>query len=278
VIADVETGPFGPPHTLTGHIQILRGFQSAALGNARNISVYLPPDYFDASAAMRRYPVLYMHDGQNLFDGATAFIPGQDWGVDEAAETLIRAGRVTPLIVVAIDHGGEARGDELTPTYDARYKSGGRGADYARMLIEELKPYVDAQYRTRPEREWTGVGGASLGGLISLYLGLTHPDVFGRLACLSPSLWWDKRKLLMQVRQMEAKLPLRIWLDIGTQEGSGTVYNVRMLKNALLRLGWKRGDDFQYVEAQGADHSERAWSLRIGPALEFLFPPMAEGR
>jgi predicted alpha/beta superfamily hydrolase len=272
VILDVETGPFGPPHTLTGHIQILRGFKSAALGNARNISVYLPPDYFTPSAAGRRYPVLYMHDGQNLFDGATAFVPGQDWGVDEAAEVLIAAGRIMPIIIVAIDHAGDARGDELTPTFDARYKSGGRGADYARMLIEELKPYVDANYRTRPDREWTGVGGASLGGLISLYLGLEHPEVFSRLALLSPSLWWDKRRLLMQVRKMETKLPLRIWLDIGTQEGSGTLYNVRMLKNGLLRLGWTR-DDFKYIEAQGADHSERAWAQRIGPALEFLFPP-----
>jgi predicted alpha/beta superfamily hydrolase len=278
VIAEVDTGPYGPPHTLTGHIHILRGFRSAALGNHRNISVYLPPDYFEPSAATRRYPVLYMHDGQNLFDGATAFIPGQDWRVDETAEALIRAGRLSPLIIVAIDHAGDARGHELTPTFDARYKAGGRGADYARMLIDELKPYIDAQYRTRPEREATGVGGASLGGLISLYLGITHPEVFGRLALLSPSLWWDKRRLLMQVRAMEAKMPLRIWLDIGMQEGGGTIYNVRMLKNALLRLGWTRRVDFEYLEAQDADHSERAWALRIGPALEFLFPPESESR
>jgi predicted alpha/beta superfamily hydrolase len=270
--AEVDCGPFGPPHTLSGHIQILRGFRSAVLDNTRQITVYLPPDYFEPDAAARRYPVLYMHDGQNLFDQATAFIPGHDWGVDEAAEILIGEGRVAPLIIVGIDHAGDRRGDELTPTFDARYKSGGRGADYARMMIDELKPYIDEHYRTQPGRDTTGVGGSSLGGLISLYLGVTHPDVFGRLALFSPSLWWDRRRLLQQLRTLGTKLPLRIWLDTGTAEGSGTLFNVRMLKNALLRLGWRRGDDFHYVEATGADHSEAAWALRIGPALEFLFP------
>jgi predicted alpha/beta superfamily hydrolase len=269
----IEMGPFEPPHTLTGHIHILRGFRSAALDNARDVTVYLPPDYFAPESATRRYPVLYMHDGQNLFDAATAFIPGHDWGLDEAAQGLITANRVAPLIIVGIDHAGPARAAELTPTFDERHGDGGRSADYARMIIAELKPYLDHNYRTRPEQEWTGVGGSSLGGLISLYLGITHPDVFGRLLLMSPSLWWDRRRLLQEVRRMETKLPLRIWLDVGTGEGSGTVYNARMLKNALVRLGWMRGGDLQYLEAQGADHSEAAWALRSGAALEFLFPP-----
>jgi predicted alpha/beta superfamily hydrolase len=271
--AEVDSGPFGPPHTLNGHIQILRDFRSAVLDNSRQITVYLPPDYFEPAADTRRYPVLYMHDGQNLFDQATAFIPGHDWGVDEAAEILIGEGRVAPLIIVGIDHAGDQRSGELTPTFDARHGSGGRGDHYARMIIEELKPYIDEHYRTQPEREHTGVGGSSLGGLISLYLGVTHPEVFGRIALFSPSLWWDRRRLLQQVRALTTKLPLRIWLDTGTAEGGGTLFNVRMLKNALLRLGWRRGQDLQYVEAAGADHSEAAWALRVGPALEFLFPP-----
>jgi len=271
--AEVDSGPFGPPHTLTGHIHILRRFRSAALDNTRSVSVYLPPDYFAEGAAQRRYPVLYMHDGQNLFDAATAFIPGHDWGVDETAEAFISSGRISPLIIVGIDHAGETRAQELTPTFDARMKIGGQSGAYARMILEELKPYIDANYRTQPEREATGVGGSSLGGLISLYLGVRHPDVFGRLALFSPSLWWDRRRLLQEVRTMPARLPLRIWLDVGTEEGGGTLYNTRMLKNALLRLGWQRGVDFEYLEAVGADHSEAAWALRIGPALEFLFPP-----
>src|SRR6185369_17592315 len=144
--AEVDSGPFGPPHTLNGHIQILRDFRSAVLDNARQITVYLPPDYFEPAADTRRYPVLYMHDGQNLFDQATAFIPGHDWGLDEAAEILIAEGRIAPLIIVGIDHAGDQRSGELTPTFDARHGSGGRGDHYARMIIEELKPYVDEHY------------------------------------------------------------------------------------------------------------------------------------
>jgi predicted alpha/beta superfamily hydrolase len=271
--AKVDTGPFGPPHTLTGHIHILREFRSAALDNVRNITIYLPPGYDQPAAAEQRYPVLYMHDGQNLFDASTAFVPGHDWGVDETAEAFITAGRIAPLIIVGIDHAGETRAHELTPSYDHKMKAGGRSADYARLIVDELKPYIDAHYRTEPGPATTGVGGSSLGGLISLYLGIMRPDVFGRLALFSPSLWWDKRRLLQQVRVMPEKLPLRIWLDVGTAEGAGTLYNARMLKNALLRLGWQRGDDLEYLEAADADHSEAAWALRIGPALEFLFPP-----
>lgn len=276
--AEVDTGPFGPPHTLTGHVHVLRGFRSAVLDNTRNVTLYLPPDYVDPAAAARRYPVLYMHDGQNLFDAATAFIPGRDWGVDETAQAFITAGRIAPLIIVAIDHGGDARMQELTPTYDAKQRAGGGADAYGRMIVDELKPYVDGQYRTQPDRESTGVAGSSLGGLVSLYLGVTRPDVFGRLALFSPSLWWDRRQLLQQMRSRTEKLPLRIWLDVGTGEGGGTLYNVRMLKNALLRLGWRRGEDFEYLEAPGADHSEAAWALRIGPALEFLYPPETPGQ
>jgi predicted alpha/beta superfamily hydrolase len=272
----VETGPFNPPHTLTGHIEILRGFRSAALDNQRNVSVYLPPEYFEPAAAARRYPVFYMHDGQNLFDASTAFVPGHDWGVDETAEAFISSGRIAPLIIVAIDHAGEQRAHELTPSFDARMNAGGRSAGYARLIIDELKPYIDAHYRTLPQAETTGVGGSSLGGLISLHLGVTRPDVFGRLALFSPSLWWDKRRLLQEVRVLQTRLPLRIWLDVGTGEGGGTLYNVRMLKNALVRLGWRRGIDLEYVEAEGAGHNEAAWALRIGPALEFLFPPLSQ--
>ncbi len=259
-------------------MQILRGFRSVALGNARDIQIYLPPEYFDSEAAARRYPVLYMHDGQNLFDAATAFIPGRDWGMDETAEALILEHRVEPLIIVGINHAGEARINELTPTYDARHRAGGRSVDYARMIIEELKPFIDEQYRTRPDREGTGTGGSSLGGLISLALGVEHPDVFSRIAMMSPSLWWDRRGLLQRVRAMNTKLPLRVWLDAGTAEGGGTLQNVRMLKNAFLRLGWSRDVDLHYVEDQGADHSEASWARRIGAVLEFLYPPTQSHR
>lgn len=266
--ARVDTGPFDQPHTLTGHFHILRDFRSAALGNERDILVHLPPGYDDDPE--RRHPVLYMHDGQNLFNAATAY-GGREWHLDETADGMVMAGRIEPLIIVGINHAGADRMHELTPTASRKHKAGGRGALYAKFLIEELKPFIDANYRTRPERDCTGTGGASLGGLIALYLGFAVPDVFSRLMVMSPSLWWDRRGVLQELRAAQDKVPLKIWLDAGTLEGGGTLQNVRMLKNALLRRGWAHGADLRYLEAQGADHSEPAWAARAGAALEFLF-------
>jgi predicted alpha/beta superfamily hydrolase len=255
---------------VTGNVHLVPQFRSTVLGNERNISIYLPPGY-DAEPD-RRYPVLYMHDGQNLFDGATAFIPGQHWRLDETATALIAAHRIAPLIIVGIDHARERRGFELTPTRDAKVKDGGGGGLYAQMIHDELKPVIDATYRTWPDRDHTATGGSSLGGLVSLSLGFSMPETFGRVMAMSPSLWWDRRSLLQQLRASTDHLPLRIWLDTGTAEGGGTLQNTRMLKNALLRNGWRRGQDLQYVEALGAQHTETAWAARVGPALEFLFP------
>ena len=265
----VETGPFEQAHTLTGHFHILREFRSAVLGNERDVLVHLPPGYDDEPE--RRYPVLYMHDGQNLFDAATAF-GGQEWHLDETADAMTLAGQIEPLIIVGINHAGEYRMNELTPTMSKRHKAGGLGRQYANFLIEELKPFIDANYRSWPDREHTGTGGSSLGGLIALYLGFAAPDVFGRLMVMSPSLWWDRRSVLQELRAAPDKLPLKIWLDAGTNEGAATLQNVRMLKNALIRRGWAHGVDLRYLEALGADHSEPAWAARAGAALEFLFP------
>lgn len=282
--AAVDTGPFEPPHTLTGRVHILRDFRSPTLGNSRDIVIYLPPGYDDdaspsggsgeseaSGSQAPRYPVLYMHDGQNLFDQVTAF-GNQEWRLDETAEALIGAAIVAPLIIVGINHAGAARAEELTPTADPRRKAGGGGDRYARFLTDELKPYIDAHYRTRPDRDHTGTGGSSLGGLIALYLGFSRPEIFGRLMVMSPSLWWDRRQLLQRLRAETHALPLRLWLDAGTAEGTGTLQNVRMLKNALLRRGWRFGEDLRYVEAEGAGHTEPAWAARAGAALEFLFP------
>jgi predicted alpha/beta superfamily hydrolase len=257
------------PHTHSGHFQIHREFRSDALNNARDVIVHLPPGYDDDPE--RRHPVLYMHDGQNLFDATTAF-GGQEWHLDETADGMVMARQIEPLIIVGINHAGEDRMNELTPTPSKKHKAGGRGPQYAKFLIEELKPFIDANYRTRPEREFTGTGGSSLGGLIALYLGFAVPDVFSRLMVMSPSLWWDRRGVLQELRAAHDKVPLKIWLDAGTNEGAATLQNVRMLKNALIRRGWAHGVDLRYVEAQGAGHSEAAWAARVGGALEFLFP------
>jgi predicted alpha/beta superfamily hydrolase len=257
-------------HTLTGRVERHPDFRSALLGTTRRVWVYLPPQY--PREPERRFPVLYLQDGQNVFDGATAFLAGKEWEVDETVERLAREGRIEPLIVVAVDNGGERRVVEYTPTRSARAPDGG-GADlYGRMLVEELKPWVDRTYRTRPGREHTGIGGSSLGGLVSLYVGLGHPDVFGRVAALSTSAWWDERFIVRFVDALPARPDTRVWTDIGTSEGSAAVRDARALRDALVRKGWREGVDLRYLEAERAPHDETAWAKRMPAVLEFLFP------
>ena len=246
------------------------GFHSDFLSEPRDLVVYVPPGYDDDPA--RRYPVLYLHDGQNLFEGATAFVPGQDWRVDETADELIRSGVVEPLIIVGVYNTGEHRLDEYTPTRDRRRRAGGDAGLYGRMLTAELKPFIDREYRTLDDPSNTGLGGSSLGGLVTLYLGIQHPDVFGKLAVLSPSVWWDNRVILKLIRRTDPKPRLSIWLDIGTGEGGKTVRDARELRDELMKAGWALGADLVYAEIPEAGHNEAAWAGRVGPFLRFLFP------
>ena len=211
--------PSPAPSSPAGSISCTTSARTA-LGTTRRVSIYLPPGYDESTA---RYPVLYLQDGQNLFDPARAFVPGQDWGLDEAArDAHPDAAQIAPLILVGIDHAGVDRLDEYTPSRDPRRRVGGRLAAYRQMLVDELKPWIDARYRTRADAASTGLGGSSLGGLAALEIGLTRPDVFGRLAALSPSLWWDRRRVLDRARDARrAVWRSSIWLDAGTHEGPG---------------------------------------------------------
>jgi len=271
----IEPSRFMSEHTLTGNIQEHRGFRSKILGNRRDVLVYLPRGYGRLSRT--RYPVLYLQDGQNIFDAATAFAH-VEWGVDETAQRLIRQNLIEPLIIVAIANTGDDRIDEYAPTrgvIDAAAKrkkrSKGLARDYGRFLIEELKPRIDRKYRTRREAEFTGLGGSSLGGLLAFSLGLWFPQVFRRLLVMSPSIWWDNQAIIKMVEELDNKLPLKIWLDTGTNEPGWE--RARSLRDALVEKGWKLFDDLQYHEFEGADHSEGAWAARIDPVLRFLFPP-----
>ncbi|MBA3269995.1 MAG: alpha/beta hydrolase, partial [Acidobacteria bacterium] len=230
-------------------------FHSAFLPDDRNVTVFLPPGY--GAVPGRRYPVLYLHDGQNLFDPHVAFKKGEHWRVGETATALIEAGRMPPLIIVGINNTGLWRLDEYTPTHD-RHRGGGRADAYGRLLVEELKPFIDSRYLTLPDAGHTGLGGSSLGGLVSLYLGLKYPDVFSRLAIMSPSVWWDRRTILRNVRDARPKPPLRIWVDVGTREGERHVENARLLKTGLEKQGWIEGTDLHYEETAGGSHSEAA--------------------
>jgi predicted alpha/beta superfamily hydrolase len=262
--------PDGPDHTLTGEFRMHYNFQSRFLPNQRHVLVYLPPGYEEYPA--RRYSVLYLHDGQNLFDGATAYVKGEDWGIDETAEGLIAAGEIEPLIIVGIYNTGESRVEEYTPSPDPRYERGGKADLYGCLLVEELKPFIDRHYRTRTGPHHTALGGSSLGGLVTLHIGLKYPTIFSRLVVMSPSVWWDRGVILREVRALRVKPSMRIWLDVGTKEGKFTARQVRALRDALVDRGWRLGDDLRYFEAKEAMHNERAWGARFGQALKYLFP------
>lgn len=272
----MEAAPQGEHHTLTGRFLLYRDFQSRHLPAQRDLIVYLPPGYDQETR--RRYPLLIMHDGQNLFDGATSFIPGVEWRLDETAENLITQGVVEPLIIAGVYNTGEHRIAEYTPSRDSGMQQGGNAAAYGRLLVEDLMPFLAGQFRLRGGAANTGLGGSSLGGLVSLYLGLEHPSAFGKIAVMSPSLWWDKRWMLNRLRSLEHKLPLKIWLDVGTSESGDPsssarhVHNAEQARDILTDKGWILGHDLVYYAGEGHDHSERSFGVRSDPMLRFLFP------
>jgi predicted alpha/beta superfamily hydrolase len=252
----------------SGQLRKHEQFRSRFLRNQRDLIVYTPPGYYEHLA--RRFPVLYLHDGQNLFDGATSFIPGQDWHVGQTADYFIGNGAVAPLIIVGM-YNTKARIREYTPTHVPKL-GGGRADRYAKFLIEEVKPFIDREYRTLPGSPQTGIGGSSLGGLVSLYLGLKHSPIFGRIAALSPSVWWNQLVINRFARAAAIEPRPRVWLDIGTREGPRIVQQVESFRDVLLEKGWRRDQDLHYERIEGAEHNEAAWAQRVGPFLQFLYP------
>ncbi len=217
-----------------------------------------------------------MNDGQNLFDAATAFL-GNEWGLDETAQRLILAREIQPLIIVGVYNTGMERVAEYTHIKDKRGR-GGRARAYGKLIVNELKPIIDRQYRTLPDAVNTGIGGSSLGGLVSMYFGLEHPEIFGKLLVMSPSVWWANAAILKEVSRIKHKIRQKIWLDVGTQEDAKPeicVEQARKLRDALLAKGWLPGDELAYVEDEGGGHNEWAWGHRAPNALKFLFPSQA---
>jgi len=234
---------------------------SPQLRNRRYVDVYLPDAY---GADRRRYPVVYLQDGQNLSDPAIAFA-GNTWRLDEALPSL--AGLGIETIVVGVHHMGERRLAEYSPFADRRH-GGGDGDRYVRFLADTLKPRIDSAYRTRRDRDNTVVGGSSMGGLISLYAFLRRPSPFGRALVMSPSLWFGERKMLGFVERARHTRG-RIYLDVGTAEGAATLRDTRALARLLRARGYRR-DALRFVEAQGHQHRETDWAWRFPAALEFL--------
>lgn len=244
-------------------------FPSRFLRNKRDLIVYLPPGYDQLPG--RRFPVLYLHDGQNLFDGSTSFIHGMDWHVGQTADYGIHLGLIEPLVIVGIYNAGKQRLGEYTPTRAPRM-GGGRANRYAKFLLEEVQPFVQRNYRVLDGPQNTGIGGSSLGGLVSLYLGLRMPQVFGKIAALSASVWWNERIILRFAAAAPVHPLPRIWLDVGTREGGRTLEDVERFRDVLLNKGWQLGRDLHYERFEGAEHNEAAWAQRVGPFLQFLFP------
>jgi predicted alpha/beta superfamily hydrolase len=203
--------------------------------DSRKVLVYLPECYW--SEPEREFPVFYMHDGQNLIDPRTSYIPGRTWHVGETTDRLTAEGEIEPIIVVGVENTGLRRMAEYT--------------------------------QTGPEN--TGLGGSSLGGLISLYLGLEYPEVFGKLAVLSPSIWWNQRSVLGFVKEAQPRPELKIWLDIGTGEGLRHVKDTELLERLLIQSGWRDGVDLKTLIVPGGVHDEDAWAARFDQVLRFLF-------
>ncbi|MCC7358311.1 MAG: alpha/beta hydrolase [Anaerolineales bacterium] len=248
----------GAPHTVVGTLRVRPQLYSPQLDNRRDVLVYLPPSH---ATGERAYPVLYLQDGQNLFDADTAF-GGQEWQVDETLEALSAEG--LEALVVGLPHMGPERIAEYNP-FAAR---GGRGQAYLSFVMETVKPLIDASFHTRPERESTYLGGSSMGGLISFYGFLQRPDSVGGVLAMSPAFWYGGRALAEYVSQHGWR-PGRVYLDRGTTERGGAA---RMAKR-LIALGYAPETQLRYVEEEGGQHSERAWARRLPEALRFLLRP-----
>ncbi len=271
-----------PRSTIAGDVRAHLDFPSAITGLSRDVLVYLPPSYEDERG--QRYPVVYCQDGQNMMDRATAFL-GVEWGLDEALEAGIGEGEIAPLIAVCVENS-KARADEYTPVVDQ--VTGGGGADrYLAFVREELMPFIDRAYRTKRGPANTGILGSSLGGLLSLHAALDHGDAFGRIAAISPSLWWAEGEILDRMAFATPRRGVRLWIDMGTREGGHgsrpvtpdpMIYASRWARDLLVAGGMVLDSDLRYVEAALAEHTERDWAARLPGVLRFLFPGEKTGR
>lgn len=259
--------------TVTGQLRIEPAFESKILGNRRPIRVWLPPGY-DQNPG-QRYPVTYYHDGQNIFDAATSFI-GQEWRVDETATGLIQAGLLPPMIIVGVDNTGGSRLDEYFATRatigrgDRAQSAGGKADQYGRFLTDELMPWVNRTFRTQTGATNTALVGSSAGGYVSMHLGLTRPESFGRLGVMSPSFWWNDREMITRIPGLTVRPNVKVWMDCGTAESESHL-DARAMLEAMKAKGWRVGPDVVYVEEPLGEHNETAWARRTGPMLLWLW-------
>ena len=239
-------------------------FYMPELDRNRRIWIYLPPDY--ETATNKNYRVLYMHDGQNLFMPETSF--AGEWEVDETLTELFEQGD-EGCIVVGIDNGGDKRLDEYSPWVNISY-GGGEGDEYADFLVNTLKPYIDQNYRTKPEREHTGIMGSSMGGLISHYTALEYPEIFGKAGIFSPSYWFSGEAYTHVLASGHPE-EMRICLLAGGQEDGGSVVvDVENMYQTFLEVGYGT-DEIKNVAKADGTHSEWFWAREFGDSYQWLF-------
>ena len=257
----------GGESTAAENVSIMdENFEMPQLNRTRRIWIYLPPDYNESS---ENYPVLYMHDGQNLFDASTSF--AGEWEVDETLNSLAEQGYEVP-IVVGIDNGGTARIDEYTPWVNPSY-GGGQGEEYIDFITQTLKPYIDANYRTLADQNNTGIMGSSLGGLISHYGSLKHQDIFGKAGLFSPSYWFSD-SIWAFTNEHGKQQPMRIYQMIGQMEGPQAVDNVLQMEDVLKENGFTDDEVISKVVPNG-EHNEVLWRQEFGEAYLWLFVSFA---
>lgn len=246
---------------ITGTVRYHRGLKGAGLNYTRDVAVWLPPSYEKENSM--RYPVLYMHDGQNIIDPSTSFI-GYDWHIDEVTDSLIRIGAIQEIIIVGISNSSDR-----SPEYsDTRL-----GRRYASFVVHSLKPMIDSLYRTKPEAAHTAVMGSSMGGLISFLFAWWYPDVFSHAGCLSSAFLFDDNKILEEVRDYRGpKKNIRFYLDCGTVDLEARLRpGSEEMARILEEKGYKKGIEFDYYLDDGAVHNERAWAARVWRPLTFFF-------
>ena len=262
---DPRTRPRAASTATRGVSLLSEAFPMAELGRTRRVWLYLPPGY---ATSGKRYPVLYLHDGQNVFDAATAF--AGEWGVDEALDALHAQGD-PGAIVVAVDNGGQKRLDEYSPWKNARH-GGGEGDAYVDFLANTLKPYVDRHYRTRPGSASTGIMGSSMGGLISLYAGLKYPEVFGRVGVFSPALWFSPAIFSYAAAADPRRPRPRFYFVTGAREGAAPevyVRDQRRMVDTLAALGFR--EEVSAAIRPDGEHAEWFWRREFPAAYQWLF-------
>ncbi len=254
-----------------GRYITINGFESKILGNKRSLRIFLPESY---SSSSRNYPVLYMHDGQNIYYSTNNKMK---WNIDKNIDNLVKQNKIEEIIIVGIDNTGE-RISEYTPTPHGNY-GGGKGKLYADFIVNEVKPFIEENFRVLKSKHNTGIAGSSLGGLISLYTALWYPDTFGIVGCISPSFWWDIENTIKNLQSAYQLTNTKIYIDMGYMEMNtdknkdgieDTIYTTRVVFFELQKLGIDY-PNLIYLEDPKGMHNEITWSERVNNFIIFGF-------